>query len=123
MIHFAKLYLDEDVSVILAKVLSGRGFDVLTAKDGEMLRKSDEAQLLFGIKHSRTVLTHNRRHFETLHSDFVHKQLEHSGIVIAGRRDVYEMARRIALLLNAIPADLFSEPALLYLIITTDHLL
>ena len=47
MNHFAKLYLDEDVSVILAKVLSGRGFDVLTAKDADMLRKSDEEQLLF----------------------------------------------------------------------------
>ena len=107
MNHFAKLYLDEDVSVILAKVLSGRGLDVLTAKDDDMLRKSDEEQLLFGTKHSRAVLTHNRRHFEKLHSDFVQKQLEHFGIVIAGRRDVYEMARRVALLLNAVPGDLF----------------
>jgi len=57
MNHFAKLYLDEDVSVILAKVLSGRGFDVLTAKDADMLRKSDEEQLLFSTKHSRAVLT------------------------------------------------------------------
>ena len=57
MNHFAKLYLDEDVSVILAKVLSGRGFDVLTAKDADMLRKSDEEQLLFGTKHSRAILT------------------------------------------------------------------
>ena len=72
-----------------------------------MLRKSDEEQLLFGTKHSRAVLTHNRRHFEKLHSDFVQKHLEHFGIVIAGRRDVYEMARRVALLLNAIPGDLF----------------
>ena len=68
MNHFAKLYLDEDVSVILAKVLSGRGFDVLTAKDADMLRKSDEEQLVFGTKHSRAVLTHNRRHFEKLHA-------------------------------------------------------
>ena len=107
MNHFAKLYLDEDVSVILAKVLSGRGFDVLTAKDADMLRKSDEEQLLFGTKHSRAVLTHNRRHFEKLHSDFVQKQLEHSGIVIAGRRDVYEVARRVAVLLHAMPGSLF----------------
>jgi len=81
MNHSAKLYLDEDVSVFLANGLSGRGFDVLTAKDADMLRKGDEEQLLFGTKHSRVVLTHNRRHFEKLHSDFVQKQLEHSGIV------------------------------------------
>jgi hypothetical protein len=52
MNHSAKLYLDEDVSVILAKVLSGRGFDALTAKDADMLRKGDEEQLLFGTKQS-----------------------------------------------------------------------
>ena len=76
MNHFAKLYFEEDVSVLLAKILSGRGFDVLTARDADMLRKSDEEQLLFGTKHSLAVVTHNRRHFEKLHSEFVQKQLE-----------------------------------------------
>ena|SRR2546425_11473942 len=107
MNHFAKLYFDEDVSVLLAKILSGRGFDLLTARDADMLRKSDEEQLLFGTKHSRAVVTHNRRHFEKLHSEFVQKQLEHAGIVIVGQRDVYEMATRVALLLHAIPGNLF----------------
>jgi hypothetical protein len=41
------------------------------------------------------------------YSEFAQNQLEHSGIVIAGRRDVYELARRVGLLLGAIPADLF----------------
>ncbi len=107
MNRFAKLYLDEDVSVLLGKILAGRGFDVLTARDADMLRKSDEEQLLFGTKHSRALVTHNRRHFEKLHAAFVQKQLEHAGIVIAGRRDVYEVARRVAVLLHAMPGSLF----------------
>ena len=103
----AKLYFDEDVSVVLGKVLSGRGFDVLTARDADMLRKTDKEQLVFGTKQGRVVVTHNRRHFEELHSDFVKQQSEHSGIVIAARRDLYEIARRVALLLNATPGSLF----------------
>jgi len=54
---FCEALSGRSVSVILAKVLSGRGFDVLTAKDADMLRKSDEEQLLFGTKHSRAILT------------------------------------------------------------------
>jgi len=76
MNYFAKLYFDEDVSVLLGKILSGRGFDVLTARDADMLRNSDEEQLLFGTDHSRAVVTHNRRHFEKLHAEFVQKQLD-----------------------------------------------
>ncbi len=107
MNELVKLYLDEDVSVVLARILSGRGFDILTARDADMLGRSDQQQLLFGTSQSRAVVTHNRLHFEKLYSEFAQKQLEHSGIVIAGRRDVYELARRVGLLLSAIPADLF----------------
>jgi hypothetical protein len=107
MNHFVKLYLDEDVSVLLGKILVGRGFDALTARDAGMLRKSDEEQLLFATTHSRAILTHNKRHFEKLHSEFVEKQFEHAGVVVAGRRDLYETARRVALLLDATPALVF----------------
>jgi len=107
MNHFVKLYLDEDVSVLLGKILVGRGFDALTTRDAGMLRKSDEDQLLFATTYSRVILTHNRRHFEELHSEFVEKQFEHAGIVVAGCCDLYEMARRVALLLHATPARVF----------------
>ncbi len=107
MNQLAKLYLDEDVSVVLRKILAGRGFDVLTARDAGMLRKNDEEQLIFATAHTRVVVTHNRRHFEELHLRFIERQLEHSGIVVAVRRDIYETARRLALLLHAISIDFF----------------
>jgi len=121
MNHFVKLYLDEDVSVLLGKILVGRGFDALTARDAGMLRKSDEEQLLFATTHSRAILTHNRRHFEKLHLEFVEKQFEHAGIVVAGRRDLYEMARRVALLLHATPARVFRNQLFYILISATGH--
>ena len=97
MTCFANLYFDEDVSVVLARVLVGRGFGVLTARDARMLGRSDEEQLIFATKISRVIVTHNRRHFEELHAIFAGRQLEHAGMVVAGQRDVYEMARRVAL--------------------------
>jgi hypothetical protein len=33
---FAELYLDEDVSVLVAALLRARGFDVITARDEGM---------------------------------------------------------------------------------------
>ena len=107
MTRFPNLYFDEDVSVVLALVLVGRGFEVLTARDAAMLGRSDEEQLVFATNNRRIIVTHNRRHFEELHTIFVGRQLEHAGILVAGQRDVYEMAKRVALLLRAVPIEDF----------------
>jgi hypothetical protein len=72
-----------------------------------MLGKRDEEQLVFSTEKGRVLLTHNRRDFEHLHSTFLKRQLEHAGIIIAARRDVYEIARRGVLLLNAVQAEAF----------------
>ena len=98
---FENLYFDEDVSVLLARILNGRGFNVLTARDAGMLGKGDREHLLFATKEDRTIFTHNRRDFEELHSLWIESQLEHCGIVVAGRRDVYEVAKRIGSLLES----------------------
>lgn len=102
----ANLYLDEDVTVVLARILVGRGFDALRTRDAGKLGKTDEEQLVCATESNRVIFTHNRRHFEALHARFVERQLEHSGILISGQREVYEMARRVALALHAVPADI-----------------
>ena len=53
MTRFPNLYFDEDVSVVLALVLVGRGFEVLTARDAAMLGRSDEEQLVFATNNRR----------------------------------------------------------------------
>ena len=107
MSRSANLYFDEDVSVLLARILNGRGFNVQTARDAGMLGKGDREQLLYAAKENRTILTHNRQDFEELHLVWTQSQLEHFGIVIAGRRDVYEIARRIGRLLESIESGGF----------------
>ena len=102
---FAALYLDEDVSVLLFKLMKARGFDVLTARDAGMLGKDDQEQLAYSARNGRVILTHNRVHFEQLHTEWLATQNEHAGIVVANRRDVYDLASRVARLLNSVSAS------------------
>jgi hypothetical protein len=102
---FADLYLDEDVSVVVATLLRGRGFDVTTAREEGALRLDDAGQLARAVALARCVFTHNRIDFEQLHRDYLDANQRHFGIIIGSRRNVYELARRIAVLLNALSAD------------------
>jgi hypothetical protein len=102
---FASLYLDEDVSILVADILRARGFDVITARDEKMLGRNDPAQLEKAISLHRCIFTHNRLHYEELHQKAVLGKKEHFGIIIGTRRNPYELARRIATLLDTLASD------------------
>lgn len=110
---FAELYLDEDVSVLIATLLQARGFSVTTARAQEMLGQDDPFQLAHAVSLGCCLVTHNRVHFEQLHTDYLSSSRLHCGIVVAARRTSYEVARRLAVLLNTFTADEF-ENQLLY---------
>jgi predicted nuclease of predicted toxin-antitoxin system len=57
---FIRLYLDEDVNVLVADLLRARGFDVITARDAEQLSITDVAQFAYAVNQGRTLVTHNR---------------------------------------------------------------
>lgn len=101
----ASLYLDEDVDVLVADLLAARGFDALTTRDAGRLRQTDEAQLAFAVAEGRAFLTHNRADFEALATAYVEAAQSHAGIILAGRRSPYEVARRLLVLLNEVTAD------------------
>jgi hypothetical protein len=102
---FASLYLDEDVSVLVAEILHARGFDVTTSRDEKMLERDDTEQLEKAISLQRCLFTHNRIHYQELHRKALAEEKKHFGIIIGSRRNVYELARRIAVLLNTLTAD------------------
>jgi hypothetical protein len=110
---FAELYLDEDVSVLIRTLLQARGFKVTTARDEEMLGQDDPSQLAQAVSLERCIVTHNRVHFERLHNEYLMSDQKHFGIVVASRRSPYEVAQRLAVLLNTLTADEF-ENQLLY---------
>lgn len=109
---FAYVYLDEDVSVLVASLLEARGFDTTTARDEEMLGQDDPEQLAFAVSQSRCIITHNRLHFEELHKEYVAAGKAHFGIVIATRRSPYEITNRLATLLDTLTADEFKNQLL-----------
>lgn len=87
------LYTDEDVDVLLRPLLNAKGFTVFTALEERMLGKSDKEQLEHAIKLKCTFLTHNRVHFEKLANKFLEDNKGHYGIIMATRRNIYELAR------------------------------
>lgn len=63
---FIELYLDEDVNVLVAELLRGRGFFATTTRHENNLGKSDPEQLSYAAAHGYTLLTHNHADFEEL---------------------------------------------------------
>lgn len=102
---FADLYLDEDVSVLVAVFLRNRGLDTVTAVVEHMLGRDDAAQLAHATALGRCIVTHNRVHYEQLHRRYLEAGREHAGIIIATRRAPREIAERIVMLLDALTAD------------------
>lgn len=90
------LYTDEDVDILIKPLLNAKGFAVFTTLDEGMLGKSDKEQLEHAMKLKYIFLTHNRVHFEELYAGLLEEGKEHYGIIIATRRNIYELARRVA---------------------------
>lgn len=106
---FAEVYLDEDVSVLIATLLQARGFKVTTTRDEGKLSEDDLDQLAHAASIGHCLVTHNRVHFEQLHQEYLAGGNQHFGIIIAVRRSPYEVARRLVVLLNILTADEFEN--------------
>lgn len=102
---FIELYLDEDVSVLVAALLRGRGFSALTAHDEGRLGLTDADQLAHSASLNRTLLTHNRSDFEALAQRYADQERDHYGIILARRYPPYELLRRLMRLLDHVTAD------------------
>lgn len=110
----ASLYLDEDVSALLTTLLRARGIDTTSAREEQMLGRLDPEQIDKAVSLERSILTHNRVDFEEIHRRFLAQSRRHYGVIVAQRRDVYELARRVGILLDSLAADEI-ENQLLYI--------
>ncbi|MGK7948064.1 MAG: DUF5615 family PIN-like protein [Xenococcaceae cyanobacterium] len=102
---FIRLYLDEDVNVLVADLLNARGFDVLTVRDAGKLQASDAEQLAYAVNQQRTLVTHNRSDFEKLVQTYFATKQKHYGVILAVRRPPQAIAQRLLAILNHITAD------------------
>ncbi len=102
---FIKLYLDEDVHVLVAELVKAKGFMITTARDENQLQKSDEEQLEYAVSLKSTIVTHNRVDFELLVQQYFREDREHYGVIFAVRHPPHEIARRLLIILNHVTAD------------------
>ncbi len=102
---FIQLYLDEDVDVLVAHLLRGRGFDATTTIEIGRVGTADEQQLVYATQNEMAVLTHNRRDFEVLATHFYETGQTHAGIFIATRHPPQRIVQRLLILLDDITAD------------------
>ena len=105
----AALYLDEDVSLVVAAMLRARGFSLTTARDAGRLGRSDEEQLRFASEIGSVLLTHNRVDFERLHRDWLESGRPHAGVVVARRRLPADLTARLGRLLARLAAEDFAN--------------
>jgi predicted nuclease of predicted toxin-antitoxin system len=102
---FVELYLDEDVSVLVAELLRARGFSVKTTQEAGRKSTRDEDQLAYAVSQRRALLTHNRDDFARLAEEYFTGGRRHYGIIIAVPRPPQEIARRLLIILNRATAD------------------
>lgn len=102
---FIKLYLDEDVHVLIADLLRARGFDVVTARDAGLLQMTDQEQLAYAVQQNRVLVTHNRADFEELAQQYFNEGRMHNGIILVFRNTPQEITRRLLIILNNVMAE------------------
>jgi predicted nuclease of predicted toxin-antitoxin system len=102
---FIQLYLDEDVSVLIAQLLRARGHSALTAQEAGQLGRSDAEQLDFAQQRQLALLTHNRDDFAQLGNEYLNAGKTHCGIIIAVRRSPYDLTGRLLTLMDRVSAE------------------
>ncbi len=102
---FIEIYLDENVHVLIAKILRSQGFKAVTTQEVERKGASDPEQINYASEQGYAILTHNRTDFEELAKDYFDAGKNHCGIIIAADNSPQEIARRLAAVLNDFTAD------------------
>jgi len=102
---YAKIYLDEDVALVVADILRSNGHDVQTTSDSHRKGKDDPDQLRYTTINGFAILTHNRVDFEDLARNYFEGGSNHSGIIISVLRPPNEIANKMLELLERFSAD------------------
>ena len=83
-----KLYLDENISPIIAKKLREKGIDTISVHENLMRSKSDIEQLEFAISEKRTIVTYDIADFLELAKDYIARGKAHCGIILISNKSI-----------------------------------
>ena len=106
---FIRLFLDEDVDVLLAELLRSRGFYAETTQDAQRKGATDRSQIEYCTRQNLTLFTHNRVDFENLATELFERGIAHPGLIIAHRKPVHAMLPRLLDILNDVSSDEISN--------------
>lgn len=97
-----RLLLDEDAQrTALIRALRARQVDVLSVNEAGRAGLLDEEQLEYAAASGRTILSFNRGDFIRLHTRYMQKALQHSGIIVSDQLEMGVVIRRLLRLLDA----------------------
>ena len=68
-----KVYIDEDISPLLVKILKNKGFDAVSAAEVGIQEKKDEQHLAYANQENRVIITFNKKDFLKLAQTYPHK--------------------------------------------------
>ena len=108
----ARLYLDEDVTPLLARALRQRGYDVVSAIELGRIGMSDEDHLSFAVSERRTLLTFNISDYAALYRKWRACGKHHFGIIISqqfSKARFGELLRRVLQLLSVWDEDTLKD--------------
>ena len=102
---FIALYLDEDVTSVLASALRNRGYQAQSTAEANNLGRGDEFQLLYATERDMAVLTYNAQDFIPLARKWYFAGRTHAGIIVSPqfeRRQFGELLRQTLNLMNGL---------------------
>lgn len=102
---FIEIYLDENVHVLIAKIVRSHGFKAITAQEAGRKGASDSEQLKYASENGFAILTHDRVDFEELANEYFVSGRNHCGIIILADNSPQEISRRTIAVLNDLTAD------------------
>ena len=95
-----RLYLDEDVRPLLARVLRDRGVDCVSTHEAQNLELTDQEQLAFAAGEGRVIVTFNIKDFVPLAQASAEARQPHGGIILSNHLPYGLLLRRLLLLIR-----------------------
>lgn len=100
-----RLYLDEDVRPLLAEILRGRGYDVVSALEVKHIALPDSDHFRFARENGRALLTFNICDFVPLASEALRRGESFPGLIVSDQLPLGELLHRTLRLLGSRQAE------------------
>ena len=100
-----RLYIDEDVTDLLARILRSRGYDALGTREAGKGGNTDREQIAFAIQEKRAILTFNVQEYTTYATEYYENDIHHYGFILSPQLGLKELLSRVLFLLENVTAE------------------